>query len=70
MSSDNCTYIWVFIFQFFLDAFSIFKKILIFLERGKGGRKRERNIDVREHRLAAFCMCPDPGSNLHPRHVP
>ena len=46
------------------------------LERGKWRekerkRKRKRNMDVREkHQLAAFCMHPDEGLNLLPRHVP
>ena len=46
--------------------------LLIFRERGrKGGRERERNMDVREiHRLAASGMHPDWGPNLQPGCVP
>ena len=47
-------------------------KIVLIIERGKGReREWERNIDMREkHRLAAFCMYPNQGPDLQPRHVP
>ena len=59
--------------NFLSVLFTIFKKYFLnlFLEKGKVGRKRERNIDVREkHQSVASYKCPHWGSNLQPRHVP
>ena len=45
--------------------------IYVFLERGRGREKEERNIDMRDkHHLVASHMHPDQESNLQPRHVP
>ena len=42
--------------------------LLLILEKGK---KRERNVHVREkHQSVASCTRPDWGLNPHPRHVP
>ena len=47
------------------------KYLLIFLERGRKEKERERNISVREkHQSVASCKHLDKGSNLQPRYMP
>ena len=45
--------------------------IYLFSERGEGGRKKEKNIEVREtHPSFSSRKCADLGPHLQPRHVP
>ena len=42
-----------------------------FRMKGKGGREREKNIDVRDKQwFIAPCMTPNWGATLQPRHLP